>query len=484
VDDDVIDQTDNDRTDNDPSDDNQANGGLLGDMVDVDAERSSFDRAIAWVRSDTGAAYGFAAAFVGSLILFVAVGRRQWFIRDDWAFLLTRNKMRTILGLDDMLLAPQDGHWMTGPILVYRAIQNVFGIDSYWPYLTAVLATHIGIVFLVRMLCRRLEVSAWTTTMICSVLLVFGSGWENILFAIQITYNFSLLAFLAQLLLVDHDDAPDRRDYIGVAISIIGVSSSGFGPFFILGIGVFLVLRRRWLAAAIATVPQAVAWCWWWLTWGADPAGDAADSTIGSTARFTKNGLFNTFGGLAGSLTLAGTAALIAIAVCLWRGVRYRRLTMLVTLWIVAGAMYAGVGLQRSGISAAATESRYQHIAAVLLAPVLALGLDQAHRFAPWARHVPRAVLMVAVGRNAMILSDLGGDWANRAQAERNVLGYVAGSDVPTSLDAGYVLLEFSPDVRAGDIGFLVAEGAVDPIVPATEAEQAIAESVLSTPQP
>ena len=41
---------------------------------------------------------------------------------------------------------------------------------------------------------------------------MFGSGWENIVFAIQIVYNLSLLAFLVQLVLIDHDGPPDRRD--------------------------------------------------------------------------------------------------------------------------------------------------------------------------------------------------------------------------------------------------------------------------------
>ena len=79
------------------------------------------------------------------------------------------------------------------------------------------------------------------------------------MFAVQIVYNFSLLAFLGQSLLVDHDGPVDRRDWGGVVLSLIGVSSSGFGPFFGFGVGLLLVLRRRWTAAAVAVVPQAIA---------------------------------------------------------------------------------------------------------------------------------------------------------------------------------------------------------------------------------
>ena len=49
-----------------------------------------------------------------SIVLYVG-GRNQWFIRDDWAFLFTREKVHQASGLDDMLFQAQDGHWMTIP---------------------------------------------------------------------------------------------------------------------------------------------------------------------------------------------------------------------------------------------------------------------------------------------------------------------------------------------------------------------------------
>ncbi|HLM16351.1 MAG TPA: hypothetical protein VK549_00935, partial [Acidimicrobiia bacterium] len=44
-------------------------------------------------------------------------GRDHWFIADDWAFLLAREHLRVSSGFDDMLLTPQDGHWMMWPLL-------------------------------------------------------------------------------------------------------------------------------------------------------------------------------------------------------------------------------------------------------------------------------------------------------------------------------------------------------------------------------
>ncbi len=441
------------------------------------------EQLIALARSPHAADRVFWALLLPAFAVYYVIGRRQWFVRDDWAFIFTRNQMRTSMGADDWLLFPQDGHWMTGPILVYRAIQNTFGIDSYWPYLIVLLATHVGLVLLVRTLCRRVGASAWITTLTCAVLLVFGTGWENMVFAIQITYNFSLLAFLAQVLLVDHDGPADRRDWIGSAFAMIGVSSSGFGPFFILGLAVLLVIRRRWIPALIAVAPQGLLWGGWWLIWGADPAGSESGSTIRSTLQFLRIGVINTFGGFSGFSVLAGTAALAAGVIVLWTGIDQRQRTMLITLWVVTLAMFAGVGLQRSGFGVE-TSSRYHYMAAMVIAPALALALDQAHRFAPWAAAVPRILLVLAVWRNTSILVERADNWADLTQQERRVFALLAGTDIDDQLAPSHIVTAFSPDVRASDIDTLVAEGAVVPTTPISDADRAAIDRAINLPQP
>lgn len=450
----------------------------------MDAD-SPLIRAVAIARSDRGAQVAWWSVVPLSLVLLVVVGRHQWFIRDDWAFVFTRPKIQDAFGVDDMLMFPQDGHWMPWPILVYRLLESIFGLGSYWPFLAVLLATHIGIVLLVRQLCRRLDVSAWTTTLICSVLLVFGGGWENIVFAIQITYNFSLLAFLAHLLLVDHDGRLDRRDWIGAGISLIGVSSSGFGPFFAFGVGVLLVARRRWKAAAVAVIPQAIAWSWWWLTWGADPAGQQGEATVISVLRFARLGLVSTFASMTATGMLAEAAVLVTLALVVWTGTGGRRRPLVIALWATVLSMFLGIGIERVGLGLAfATSSRYQYMAAMMLAPVLALGLDQAYRFASWAKWIPRVVLVIAVGRNAVWLSDYGGDWAQRAEAERNIFSLVAGSPERSTADPGQWMVPFSPDVRIGDLDELVEDGAITPRAPATPEERALVDQALAQKDP
>ena len=64
-----------------------------------------------------------------------------------------------------------------------------------------------------------------------------------------------------------------------------------------------------------------------------------------------------------------------------------------------------------------------------MVAPVLAVGLDQAYRFASWARWIPRALLLVAIVRNVGWMNDGADVWAAQSSADRRVFSLVAGSD-------------------------------------------------------
>jgi hypothetical protein len=407
--------------------------------------------------------------------VFLWVGRNQWFIRDDWAFLFSRDRYRETGGLDTMLLLPQDGHWMTWPILTFHAIRGVFGIGSYLPYLIVLWFTHLGIVLLARQWMRRLGASAWTTTLLTAVLFVFGAGWENLLFAVQIVYNFSLLAFLGHTLLVDHDGRVDRRDWAGAGISLIGVSSSGFGPFFGFGVGLLLALRRRWAAAAVAVIPQAMAWSWWWLTWGDDPAGDAGNAGASFVVRFVQHGVGSTFGSLMGTGLLGWPAFLLCIGMVLWPHTGAGRRIPMIALMATAFVMFAGIGVRREVFgSTAAAWPRYQYMAAMLFAPVLAVGLDQARRFAPWAKWIPRLVLVLALTRNTMWLRNGGEYWSSLADVDRRIFSLVAGSDGQLAVPPDGYMTDVSPDVQIRDLAELVDDGGVDPAEPMTEEDRAL----------
>jgi hypothetical protein len=437
-------------------------------------------RARRWVASDRGADVAFKAALALSLVVLYVVGRRQWFIRDDFAFVITRNVIRGTHGVDDWLFAAQDGHWMTPPILVYRAVQNVFGLDSYWPFLLPTMLVHLTTVVLVRVLCRRCGVSPWTSTLVCSVLLVFGSGWENIAFGIQLTYNLSIVAFLAHVLLVDHEGAPDHRDVVGAVIALVGMSSSGFGPFFLFGVALLLVLRKRWVALAIATVPQALAFVWWYLTWYRDPIKDRLTGPRTRVPEFAIRGIVATFDGLVGISVLAGLALVAGIVIALWRGVPGRARTLLWTMWGTTIVMFLGIGWTRIGFGLdSAGVSRYRYMGAMLLAVALGLAIDALVRWSPAAVAAGRVVLVASATVNAGVLHYESSQWADRANEARDLYALIEGSGLGGEAAPDTVPYEFNPDVKLRWLPYLVEEGAVTPRSPANDSELARVRAAL-----
>jgi hypothetical protein len=456
--------------------------------VDADSTMPTTDR-WRWVTNDLTARRAFSAAIACAIPVWWLVGRNQWFIRDDWGFIITRERMRGALPWDAWLLSPQDGHVMAPPILTYHWLKSLFGIDSYWPYLLVLLATHLGIVALTRIICRRLGVSEWTNTMVGALLLVFGAGWENIVFAIQITYNLSLLCFLAHVLLTDHDGKPDWRDGLGLLLGCVGIASSGFGPFFIVGIGLVLAARRRWLVLAGTVGPMAAAFVGWWLWWGSDAAAAQRPSLPTQIPLFVIRSLDATLRGMTGFPGLGGLAA-VGMLVLLAKQLSARTWgTPLLPAALTATTlvMLAGVGLQRAGFGLEIAESsRYVYMSAVLLAPLFALLCDSiAERFAAPATAVVRALLAVAIVINIAWLHGRSSDWARVAESERLSLELLAGvPNLAERLAPDAEPLQVSKDVRIADIPMLVAEGAVVPRQPANPAEQQLLDRLLAPTTP
>ncbi|MEX1106739.1 MAG: hypothetical protein WEB78_11110 [Ilumatobacteraceae bacterium] len=440
-------------------------------------------RVRAAVATDRAAQVTFGLAVVASVVVMAVLGSNQWFIRDDWAFVITRNVIHETAGWQVWLFTSQDGHWMTLPILVYRALQLAFGLGSYWPFLIPTMLLHVAIVVMLRALCLRVGVSMWTTTIVCSLLLLFGNGWENVLFGIQITYNLSLAMFLAQLLLVDHDGPADRRDVAGVILGCIGLMSSAFGPFFAAGTFAVLAQRRRWRAAAIAVVPQAVVYTWWLFSWGDDPAGEQVQSTVGGALRFARLTFTATLTSMTGQVIFAGAALLGIIAVACWRKPSRWDHAMLSTLAVLPVPVFLAIGWQRSvfGLESAAA-SRYQYMAVMLLAVPFALAVDQLRRYSPTALAIGRGLLVVSILTNIRYFSDAGDEWAARSTNARTTFELVAGSPLRNEVDPSVTPVPFDPDVTVGRLPILVAEGAITPRPPTTPAEVALVRAALGLP--
>ena len=90
----------------------------------------------------------FAAVEVYAAVFWLHAGRREWFYLDEWDFLARRRASH----LGDLFRAHNE-HWVTIPVLVYRALYSMFGLRAYLPYRLVVLALYLAaaaLLFVVR----------------------------------------------------------------------------------------------------------------------------------------------------------------------------------------------------------------------------------------------------------------------------------------------------------------------------------------------
>jgi hypothetical protein len=145
------------------------------------------------------------------LPLLFALGRYRWFFHDEWDYLAGRNG-----GDIENILIPHNEHWSTLPILVYRALFRLVGLRSYLPYQAVLVVLHLTAAALLRVVMRRAGVGPWIATAAAALFVLFGTGAENLVYAVNMGFAGALVFGLVQLLLADHDGPIDRRDAIGL----------------------------------------------------------------------------------------------------------------------------------------------------------------------------------------------------------------------------------------------------------------------------
>jgi hypothetical protein len=207
------------------------------------------------------AVWAFAAFVVAAvpLVLF-HYGDYHWFFRDDFVFLADRT------GRLPDVLAPHGGaHWVGIPRVVYWGLWQLFGMRSYVPYQLCVVVVHLSAVVLLRVVMRRAGVGPWLATGAACMLVLFGPGAGNIVWAFQISFTGSLAFGLVHLLLADHDDGFSRRDLLGLVAGLFALMCSAVGITMVVVVGLAVLLRRGWWAAFTHTAPLAAVFGMWML---------------------------------------------------------------------------------------------------------------------------------------------------------------------------------------------------------------------------
>jgi hypothetical protein len=309
------------------------------------------------------------------LIVF-RLGNYYWFFGDEWEFLASRS-----LAMDDLLRDHFD-HWVTTPLLVYRAMYAVFGIRSYVPYQAVLVGSHLIAAWLLFVVMRRAGVRAWIAACVTTPFVLFGPGWQNLLWAFQIAFTFAFMFGLVQLLLADHEGPINRKDWLALGAGAIGLTCSGVAPAMVFAVAIATFIRRGVRPAAFQAVPLAVLYVTWFVVAG--PARTFSQS-LRDNASYLWAGVKATMIALANwDVLVAVLVGLLVVGLTLaWRGssgiARKGRLAAPIALLLGAALFELASGIRRPpflGIEIAAS-SRYIYITAALTLPALAVASDE-----------------------------------------------------------------------------------------------------------
>lgn len=435
------------------------------------------------IRSEKAGTIAGLALLLVALPTLLVWGDGQWFFLDEWSFLANR-KLPSLEGF----LGDHNGHWVTLPLIAYRVNFELFGLHTYLPYQLLVVLSHLTVAGLGHVIMRRMGVRAWLATAIMIGFVFYGAGYGNILFGFQITLNGSVIAGLVQMLCADHDGPWATRDRIGVGVALLGLMTSAVFPAVAIGVGVFVLLRRKdWRIAARHTVIPAVVFVLWYLVYG---SSSGSEPSLWPMAQFVFHAIMGSFEGLAqgmaGGIALALVAAVGMLTAWQHRrdNERIRQVAYPAGLAAAALAFTALTAFSRSGIAAelgvdvadVAKSGRYIYVVAALLVPITALG---AQRLAQWWR--PLALIPVVLV--ALALPDATRELRERspfANGNPDQIATLAHSDLIDQVPDGFMPLAIQ-DVRAGWLARAAAAGDIpDPSDDVTPTMQLNADAALA----
>lgn len=337
---------------------------------------------------------------VTSIVVFAwllfATSYRNFFL-DEWAFIEQRRPWDV-----NLFLLPHGDHWSTLPILLWKTLFVTVGIRRHVPYEAALLLVHVAVVFLLFTLIRRRsgDLLAFGAAL---VMLVLGSGSDEIVWAFQVAWAGSVAFGLVAMLLLD-GDPPFRSRLIPVTAAILcSLMCSSVGLAFLAAIGAELLAdgrRRRFL---LALVLPAAAFGVWFLIYDTGRPGFLGTSGdflqgatqwgyIGDFVRFAVTGIAASVRGVTGATGVLGAVLALLVTFLIANDIRRRAEPW--QFGMLAGLLFffmlIAAGRVQFGISFA-TQTRYVYVGVVFLLPLVAHAL----REVPWSG-LWRPALLVA----------------------------------------------------------------------------------------
>lgn len=215
-----------------------------------------------------------AAVCVASAATIVVLGSRLTFYNDDWYVLLQRPGLSA-----ETVLSPHNGHLSALPILAYKGLVELAGLDSQIPFrlLGAVVVVCLALavfLFVRERLGKPLAVVS------AALLLFLGPAWQDLLWTFEIGLMGSMAAGIGALIALERDVV--RWDRAACALLVLSLLFSNLGvPFVVAATVEVLLLRRRPAQSWIPAIP-ALLFALWWLGYGHD---SPSYFTLGNVAR-------------------------------------------------------------------------------------------------------------------------------------------------------------------------------------------------------
>jgi hypothetical protein len=393
-------------------------------------------RGTARTPNDRWATSAFVAVVVVALPFYLALSRNVWFNNDDWDYLATRSA-----GSLQDLFRPHNEHWQTLPILLYRGMWHLFGLDHYQLYALPVVVLHLTAGVLLWIIIRRVGVRPWIATLVGSVFVLYGAGFQDIIWDFQVGFNAALVFGLAQLLLADHDGRVDRRDYLAIACGVLGLMCAGLAVTMVFIVGLAMLLRRGWRVALLQVIPPTAVFAVWWMWIGRDAYG-ARKWSVSETLQFVWRGIttaFENVGWTSGTAALLLLVLAVGLTLAWWQsGSRESR----IHAFAVPGAMLVGalVFLAVAGYGRAdsfgiefAERSRYGHIVLALSSPAIAVAVNALTNLRRAAGVVIAALLVAGIPTNLNTVANarFGDPDVTMAMAHAPLARQVPASDRP-----------------------------------------------------
>ncbi len=397
--------------------------------------------------------------------LFIALcARHQWFFFDEWAFLVPSGPTN--------LLAPHVGHWSTGPMLLTHALQGMFGLRSYAPYVGLAIAIHLGIAHLLWRILRRVGVQEWVAVALAFFFTVLGAGAQNILWGFQIGFMGAILLGLGALLVVDvAEPRHPALAYAGfVVLSVTSLAFAGTALPLLAAAAVLAWRRRGWRRAALLLAPSVVIYAAWYLyaatAFVQAPAGRAetVEQLLTAVPQYAATMFVDALQAIT-PIPLFGivlfTVVLLVVAArftALWRT---RPLALATTLAAVAFALLTGFSRVNLGIPEAGA-GRYVYYMVALMLPVLGVAATAAIRRRALLPALAVLVIAAAAVYNAGLLRVDSLEQASREQGSRAIISAAAAALSDPALTVppdAQPEPQYAPDLTAADLRMLLEEG-------------------------